>query len=32
VVADLPAEATVITDPGERRRILASFVEEPPFP
>lgn len=28
VVADLAAVATVITDPGERRRILAPFVEE----
>jgi deazaflavin-dependent oxidoreductase (nitroreductase family) len=28
VVADLPAVATVITDPGERRRVLAKFVEE----
>jgi deazaflavin-dependent oxidoreductase (nitroreductase family) len=28
VVADLQALATVITDPGERRRILARFVEE----
>jgi hypothetical protein len=28
VVADLPAVATVITDPHERRRILASFVDD----
>jgi hypothetical protein len=28
VVADLPAVATVITDPEERRRVLAHFVEE----
>jgi deazaflavin-dependent oxidoreductase (nitroreductase family) len=28
VVADLPAVATVITDPSERRRILADFVED----
>jgi deazaflavin-dependent oxidoreductase (nitroreductase family) len=28
VVADLPATATVITDPAERRRVLAVFVEE----
>jgi deazaflavin-dependent oxidoreductase (nitroreductase family) len=28
VVADLPAIATVITDPAERRRILADFVED----
>jgi deazaflavin-dependent oxidoreductase (nitroreductase family) len=28
VVADLPASATVITDPAERRRILADFVED----
>ena len=28
VVADLPAVATVITDPGERRRVLTQFVEE----
>jgi deazaflavin-dependent oxidoreductase (nitroreductase family) len=28
VVADLPAEAEVITDPAERRRVLAGFVEE----
>ena len=28
VVADLPAVATVITDPRERRRILARFVGE----
>jgi deazaflavin-dependent oxidoreductase (nitroreductase family) len=28
MVADLPAVATVITDPDERRRILARFVEE----
>jgi len=27
-VADLPAVATVITDPTERRRILTRFVEE----
>jgi deazaflavin-dependent oxidoreductase (nitroreductase family) len=27
-VADLPAVATVITDPVERRRILAKFVDE----
>jgi deazaflavin-dependent oxidoreductase (nitroreductase family) len=27
-VADLPATATVITDPAERRRILADFVED----
>ena len=28
VVADLPAVATVITDPAERRGILRQFVEE----
>jgi deazaflavin-dependent oxidoreductase (nitroreductase family) len=28
VVADLPAVATVITDPAERRRIMSRFVEE----
>jgi deazaflavin-dependent oxidoreductase (nitroreductase family) len=28
VVADLAAEATVITDPTERRRVLAVFVEQ----
>lgn len=28
VVADLPATATVIVDPAERRRILAPVVEE----
>jgi hypothetical protein len=28
VVADLPAVATVITDPKERRRVLARFVED----
>ena len=28
VVADLPATATVITDPAERRRILSQFAEE----
>jgi deazaflavin-dependent oxidoreductase (nitroreductase family) len=28
VVADLPATATVITDPADRRRILSDFVEE----
>ncbi|MCU1393408.1 MAG: hypothetical protein JWM34_1836 [Ilumatobacteraceae bacterium] len=28
VVADLPAIATVITDPAERRRILAVFVDQ----
>ncbi len=28
VVADLPAMATVIADPAERRRVLAVFVEE----
>ena len=28
VVADLPAEAEVITDPVERRRVLADFVDE----
>jgi len=28
VVADLPATATVIVDPAERRRILAVFVDE----
>lgn len=28
VVADVPATATVIVDPSERRRILAVFVEE----
>jgi hypothetical protein len=28
VVADLPAVAIVITDPAERRRILADFVED----
>ena len=28
MVADLPAEAEVITDPVERRRVLADFVDE----
>ena len=28
VVADLPATATVIVDPDERRRVLAVFVDE----
>jgi len=28
VVADLPATATVITDPAERRRILSDVVED----
>lgn len=28
VVADLPATATVITDPAERRRIFSQFVDE----
>ncbi len=28
VVADLPAVATVISDPAERRRILSQFAEE----
>jgi deazaflavin-dependent oxidoreductase (nitroreductase family) len=28
VVANLPATATVIVDPAERRRVLAVFVEE----
>jgi F420H(2)-dependent quinone reductase len=28
IVADLPAMATVITDPAERRRVLADFVEQ----
>jgi deazaflavin-dependent oxidoreductase (nitroreductase family) len=28
VVADLPATATVITDPAERRRILSGFVDD----
>ena len=28
VVADLPATATVIVDPVERRRVLADFVEQ----
>ncbi len=28
VVADLPATATVIVDPAERRRVLADFVEQ----
>lgn len=28
VVADLPATATVIVEPAERRRVLAVFVEE----
>jgi len=28
VVADLPAVATVITDPADRRRVLGRFVEE----
>ena len=28
LVADLPATATVITDPAERRRILAVFVDQ----
>jgi hypothetical protein len=27
-VADLPATAEVITDPAERRRVLAVFAEE----
>lgn len=31
VVADLPAEATVVTDPTDRRHVLAVFVElQPP--
>ena len=28
IVADLPATATVIVDPVERRRVLADFVEQ----
>jgi deazaflavin-dependent oxidoreductase (nitroreductase family) len=28
VLADLPATATVITDPAERRRIFSDFVEQ----
>ncbi len=28
VVADLPARATVIVDPDERRRVLAPFVDQ----
>ena len=28
VVADLPATATIILEPAERRRVLAVFVEE----
>jgi deazaflavin-dependent oxidoreductase (nitroreductase family) len=28
IVADLPAVATVITDPAERRRVLANFVDQ----
>jgi len=28
VVADLPAVATVITDPAERRRVMTDFVED----
>jgi deazaflavin-dependent oxidoreductase (nitroreductase family) len=28
LAADLPARATVITDPEERRRVLAVFVDE----
>ncbi len=28
VVADLPAVATVITDPAERHRVLADFVDD----
>jgi deazaflavin-dependent oxidoreductase (nitroreductase family) len=28
VAADLPATATVVTDPAERRRVLAGFVED----
>jgi deazaflavin-dependent oxidoreductase (nitroreductase family) len=28
VLADLPATATVIIDPAERRRVLATFVDE----
>jgi hypothetical protein len=28
VVADLPAVATVITDPAERRRVLIDFVDQ----
>jgi deazaflavin-dependent oxidoreductase (nitroreductase family) len=28
VIADLPATATVIVDPAERRRVLSVFVEE----
>ncbi|MGH9057461.1 MAG: nitroreductase family deazaflavin-dependent oxidoreductase [Acidimicrobiales bacterium] len=28
VVTDLPATATLIVDPAERRRVLAAFVEE----
>ena len=28
VVADLPATATAITDPAERRRVLTDFVDQ----
>jgi hypothetical protein len=28
VVADLPAVATVVTDPAERRRVLSEFVDQ----
>ena len=28
MIADLPAIATVISEPGERRRILSQFVDE----
>ena len=28
IVADLPATATVITEPAERRRVLSRFVDE----
>jgi deazaflavin-dependent oxidoreductase (nitroreductase family) len=28
VVADLPATATIVVEPAERRRVLAVFVEE----
>ncbi len=28
VVADLPAIATVVTDPAERRRVLSEFVDQ----
>lgn len=28
VVADLPAVATVVTDPGERRRVMSLFVDQ----